>query len=114
MEEVMAVRMAYQEQEWGQIIRQRKESGLSIRNFCKENNISERQYFYWQKKIRLTPMDNCQPKLLRIDMPKELPEDNRIRNSGVILVRFRGAEIQIPSQEINAVTAVLQALKQND
>jgi len=34
MEEVMAVRMAYQEQEWGQIIRQRQESGLSIRNFC--------------------------------------------------------------------------------
>jgi len=56
MKEVMAVRMAYQEQEWGQIIRQRKESGLSIRTFCEENNISERRYFYLQKKIRLTLM----------------------------------------------------------
>jgi len=39
--------------------------------FLQRNNISERQYFYWQKKIRLTLMDNCQPKLLRIDMPKD-------------------------------------------
>lgn len=108
----MAVRESYQKEEWIQIIRQRQESGLSIRNFCKENNnISERQYYYWQKKIRLTLIEDCQPKLLRIDMPKESSEHPCTKTSGVIIVRFQGAELEMPSHDVEAVISVLRALK---
>jgi len=39
---------------WTQIIRERSESGLSIKAFCENAGIHENTYFYWQKKLRET------------------------------------------------------------
>jgi hypothetical protein len=38
---------------WAQIMRDRLESGLSIKAFCKNTGIHENTYFYWQKKLRV-------------------------------------------------------------
>ena len=38
---------------WSQIMRDRSESGLSIKAFCKNTGIHENTYFYWQKKLRV-------------------------------------------------------------
>jgi len=37
---------------WANIINERKESGLSVREFCKTAEYHENTYFYWQKKLR--------------------------------------------------------------
>lgn len=37
---------------WAGILRERKESGLSIRAYCKQACIHENVYYYWQKKLR--------------------------------------------------------------
>ena len=37
---------------WSGMIRERVESGQSIRNWCRENGISENSYYYRLKKIR--------------------------------------------------------------
>ena len=37
---------------WTQVIRERSESGQSIKAFCEEAGIRENTYFYWQKKLR--------------------------------------------------------------
>jgi hypothetical protein len=56
---------------WAEIIKQRNESGLSIKAFCETAEIKENSYFYWQKKIRqatyheLMPHENT-TKLTRI------------------------------------------------
>jgi transposase-like protein len=42
----------YRMAHWAQIIRERVESGLSIRAFCKKAEIRENTYYYWQKKLR--------------------------------------------------------------
>ena len=42
----------YRLQHWAEIIRKQNESGLNIRDFCKNSVIPEWQYFYWQKKLR--------------------------------------------------------------
>jgi len=39
---------------WAQIMRNRIDSGLSIRAFCENAGIRENTYFYWQKKLRET------------------------------------------------------------
>lgn len=38
--------------EWAAIIKEARESGLSIRQWCKLNNITEQKYYYWLKRIR--------------------------------------------------------------
>ena len=42
------VRMA----KWSEIIKDRCESGLTIKEYCAERGISRDAYFYWLKKIR--------------------------------------------------------------
>jgi len=42
----------YQMSEWTEIIRQRNDSGESIRKFCENRGIKKARYFYWQKKLR--------------------------------------------------------------
>lgn len=42
----------YQLSKWMQVIRERQESGLSIKDFCQEKGISRHAYFYWQRKLR--------------------------------------------------------------
>lgn len=37
---------------WAGIIRECKESGLSIRAFCENAGFHENRYYYWQKKLR--------------------------------------------------------------
>ena len=37
---------------WAKIMRERIESGASIKAFCKKIGIHENTYFYWQKKLR--------------------------------------------------------------
>lgn len=39
---------------WAQIMRERNDSGLTIRAFCENAQIRPNTYFYWQKKLRET------------------------------------------------------------
>jgi len=37
---------------WAGIMKERVESGLSVKAFCREKGFHENIYFYWQKKLR--------------------------------------------------------------
>lgn len=41
-------------QEWEKLINARQDSGLTIKQWCQQNNVSESQYYYYLKKLRLT------------------------------------------------------------
>ncbi len=38
--------------QWQRIIKEQKESGLSIREWCRENDVSHSKFYYWQRIIR--------------------------------------------------------------
>jgi putative transposase len=37
---------------WAEIVRERSESGLTIKAFCESAGLHENTYFYWQRKLR--------------------------------------------------------------
>jgi putative transposase len=37
---------------WAQVMRERTESGLSIKEFCRQVGICGNTYFYWQRRLR--------------------------------------------------------------
>lgn len=37
---------------WATLIKEREESGLTIKEWCKERNVKESQYYYWLKALR--------------------------------------------------------------
>lgn len=52
MGDVLAVREEYRLKHWTQIIREQQSSGLTKRVFCEQHGITERQFYYWLKKVR--------------------------------------------------------------
>jgi len=42
----------YRLRHWAQIMRERKESGLSVKAYCEQAGFHENNYFYWQRKLR--------------------------------------------------------------
>lgn len=39
-------------QQWAEIIQAQLGSGQSKRDWCRENNVPEKQFFYWQRRVR--------------------------------------------------------------
>lgn len=38
--------------EWSNLIQERIQSGISVRDFCKQNRYTENQYYYYLRKLR--------------------------------------------------------------
>ena len=56
---------------WAGIMQERKESGLSVRAFCKNSGFHENNYFYWQRKLREAA---CEEMARIQDSPNEVPQ----------------------------------------
>ena len=43
---------AYRLNQWTQIIRECRSSGLKVNDWCKENDINPKKYYYWLSQVR--------------------------------------------------------------
>ena len=50
----------YRLSHWAGIMRERQESGLSIKAFCEAGGFHQNVYFYWQRKLRETSCQELQ------------------------------------------------------
>ena len=50
--EIKAMKREYPLQQWQEIFRERRESGLTVKAWCTEREISENSYYYHLKKYR--------------------------------------------------------------
>ena len=95
MTEILAMRNEYRMEQWAEIIRQCRESGLSNREFCRQNGISEKTYYYRLRKLREAAVNigkTESPALCRVDLSDD---QNREGNHSQLRLRFRGAEIEV-------------------
>ena len=49
---ISEVKQEYQLQEWSGMLRERKESGLSVKAWCQEQGLAEHIYYYRLRKLR--------------------------------------------------------------
>ena len=104
MADVLAVRNEYRLREWTQIHQRCRESGLSNREYCRQNGISEKTFYYWLRKLREAAIDK-QPELVA------LPEGDRSADD-MIHIRFGAAVLELPAKtEAEAIATLLHALQ---
>ena len=61
---ISEVKQEFQLQEWSGMLRQRKESGLTVRDWCQEQGLAEHIYYYRLRKLRqaaCTALEQAQP-----------------------------------------------------
>ena len=103
MENVIQVRNEYRKQQWAQIIRECQSSGLSNKEYCRQQGISEKTYYYGLRKLRSEAGEGI-PQIVEVE-PTAM-EDK-------VYIRFRGAELALPAgTDVEAIAVVLRSLQQ--
>ena len=108
MSEVIQVRSQYRMREWAKIIQEYEASGLSNKEFCEQNGVSIKSYYYWLRKLREAAMHQNQPSLVQLTSTTD--ECNRIDD--MIHIQFRSARLDLPGNtDAEAVIAILRSLQ---
>lgn len=104
MADVLAVRDEYRIQQWAVLIQECSASGLTNKEFCRQRGISEKSFYYWQRKLRQQIMEATSPQLVQLE-PQPETED-------LLQIQFRGAELRLPGGvDLEAVAALLRSIQ---
>ena len=52
MDTIRRVTREYRANQWAEIVKTCRNSGQTIRDWCEDNEISEKSFYYWQRKFR--------------------------------------------------------------
>ena len=104
MEDVLAVRDEYRIQQWAVLIQECSASGLTNKEFCRQRGISEKSFYYWQRKLRQQIVEATSPQLVQLE-PQPETED-------LLQIQYRGAELRLPGGvDLEAVAALLRSIQ---
>ena len=104
MADVLAVRDEYQAQQWAMLIQESKSSGMTNKDFCIQRGVSEKSFYYWQKKLRTQLLEAAAPQLILLE-PGPAPAE-------LLQISFRGAELTLPvGVDMDAVSALLRSIQ---
>ena len=104
MADVLAVRDEYRAQNWAMVIQECSDSGLSNREFCRQRGISEKSFYYWQRKLRQQIVEAASPQLVPLE-PVTASDD-------LLQIQYRGAELKLPAGvDMDAVASLLRSLQ---
>ena len=92
---------------WAERVSACRSSALSVRDWCRENDICEQTYYRWQRKLYgIAKAQQEQPRFAEIT-PTQITS-----SSAAVTVRFAGAEIDIQNgANEETVGMVLRVLK---
>jgi len=104
MADILAVRDEYRIQQWAVLIQECSASGLTNKEFCRQRGISEKSFYYWQRKLRQQIVEATSPQLVQLE-PQPETED-------LLQIQFRGAELRLPGGvDLEAVAALLRSIQ---
>ena len=104
MTDVLAVRDEYRAQTWAMLIQECKASGMTNKEFCERRGVSEKSFYYWQRKFR--------EQLVEVTAPQLVPLDPPAVSNELLQIQYRGAELRLPAGvDMDAVAAILCSLQ---
>ncbi len=104
---------------WTQVIQERVEKGLSIREYCENVGIHENTYFYWQRKLREAACSGVQVAAALVPGEKSLAPNGwaslcvsyKPSQPQGLTVEVGGCRITVlPDTDLGLLTKVCQAL----
>ena len=104
---IQEMKAEYRIQEMQKMIRARTESGLTVSEWCQENNFSEGSYYYWLKKIREKTIEEVETGNEIVQVPIMLQETIK-----PVRIKYKDMELEIPfGIGTEEILSVLRAVK---
>lgn len=109
----------YRLEQWALKISERKNSGLTIKNWCEQEGITQGSYYYWLKQVRQAA---CEPlpdftnqettTLVPIKLNHEQPEPNISQIQQLICLSYQDFHVEFSDQvKPEFITHLLKELK---
>ena len=94
---------------WTERIAECRSSGMSVRAWCREKEVSEKTYYYWQRRLYQQMISATE----QVDFAEIPPEVQTGQSTGVIAkVYLSGAAIEVyPGADAQMIQAILETLK---
>ena len=81
---------------WAAIIQDRNQSGLSVKDYYAQHQLSRDSYYYWLRKVKETLL--TESGFVEVTQPKKLPvpETTTADPKEMMTLTFRGMQLDIP------------------
>lgn len=106
---ISEVKQEYRLQEWSGMLQQRKESGLSVKEWCREQGLAEYTYYYRLRKLRqaaCTALEQAQPVQLAEVPLAPKPEESHAQ----LRLTTKNGTLEIMDADCSVLDQVLRAL----
>lgn len=81
---------------WALIIKDQKDSGLKVAEYCAQHNISRDAYYYWYRKVKETALKESG----FVELPQPVTAPDTAPNSPIpdqFQIRYRDVQIILPT-----------------
>ena len=115
MNGIMEIRRQVRLSQWSAMVREREESGLSVKAYCKQTGIAAKTYYYRLRKLREAAVEQArskatQPELVQFTPPAEYA----VGQAQSIVIKTADTTIEIPvNVQPDVVAAAVSFLKQS-
>ena len=93
------------------MVQERQSSGLSNREFCRQNGISEKTYYYRLRQLRESVISNSEQARTLFKLEESPPP----APAQMLCIQFCGARLELPgSVDMDAVAALLRSIQRHD
>ena len=121
MNEIMEIRQQVRLNQWSAMVREREDSGMSVKAFCKQVGIATKTYYYRLRRLREaalkcaqsgnTQLSMSQPELVQYTPPTGYVPDSTPQS---IVIKTSSTTVEIPmNTNPEVVAAAVSFLKQS-
>ena len=106
---ISEVKQEYRLEEWSGMLQQRKESGLSVKEWCREQGLAEYTYYYRLRKLRqaaCTALEQAQPVQLAEVPLAPKPEESHAQ----LRLTTKNGTLEIMDADCSVLDQVLRAM----
>lgn len=82
---------------WAERIDACQSSGSNVKTWCRENNVSASQYYYWIKKLHTNANEIVEDNSVEWAEVSLEPKKKNIDNEGSIILRYNAFKLEIPN-----------------
>lgn len=117
MDEVTKVKTQFRTKQWVELIKECQSSGLPVKTWCQQNNITEQSYYYRLKKMREAACEEYLPAAqadcrLLVKFAKLQGNNQKPVRQASVLIHLSASTVEVQEgASLQTIEAVLKALQ---
>ena len=115
MNGIMEIRRQVRLSQWGAMVREREESGLSVHAYCEQAGIVAKTYYYRLRRLREAAVEQARSEAAQPELVQNTPPaEYAVGQAQSIVIKTADTTIEIPvNTQPDVVTAAVSFLRQS-